>query len=226
MCSQAAKQPLIIVGAGVLRRGDRDAIMTTLNSVVEKAGNVVQDSWNGFNILHDSAGAVAALDLGFLPGHKALQSKVRIPRGRWLELQQAGAWACLFSDLLMTQASPKFVYLLASDEYDESMIPSDAFVVYQVPAATHVVYGSLSGVFLRSERDCSPLRILCSQGHHGDKGAARADVILPGAAYVEKNGTFVNTEGRVQRAAAAVPVPGQAREDWKIIRALSEVVNL
>lgn len=59
------------------------------------------------------------------------------------------------------------------------------------------------------------------QGHHGDKGAARADVILPGAAYTEKNGLYVNTEGRVQRARKAVDAPGEAREDWKIIRALS-----
>jgi len=64
------------------------------------------------------------------------------------------------------------------------------------------------------------------QGHHGDRGAARADVILPGAAYTEKNGTYVNTEGRVQRGFFAVYPPGQAREDWKIIRAFSERVGL
>lgn len=60
------------------------------------------------------------------------------------------------------------------------------------------------------------------QGHHGDKGAHRANVILPGAAYTEKNGTYVNTEGRVQLARRAVFPPGEAREDWTIIRALSE----
>ena len=59
------------------------------------------------------------------------------------------------------------------------------------------------------------------QGHHGDAGAARADVILPGAAYTEKPGTYVNTEGRVQRGFMATHPPGEAREDWKIIRALS-----
>jgi NADH-quinone oxidoreductase subunit G len=63
------------------------------------------------------------------------------------------------------------------------------------------------------------------QGHHGDAGAARADVILPGAAYTEKNGTYVNTEGRVQRGQLAVFPPGEAREDWKILRAFSEVVG-
>ena len=62
------------------------------------------------------------------------------------------------------------------------------------------------------------------QGHHGDAGARRADVVLPGAAYTEKDGTYVNTEGRVQRGSFAVYPPGDAREDWKIIRAFSETV--
>jgi len=63
------------------------------------------------------------------------------------------------------------------------------------------------------------------QGHHGDVGAHRADVILPGAAYTEKNGTYVNTEGRVQSTRLACYPPGEAREDWTIIRALSEVLG-
>ncbi len=63
------------------------------------------------------------------------------------------------------------------------------------------------------------------QGHHGDRGAALADVILPGAAYTEKDGTYVNTEGRVQLARRAVFPPGEAREDWKIVRALSGAIG-
>ncbi|WP_343713563.1 NADH-quinone oxidoreductase subunit NuoG [Inquilinus sp.] len=63
------------------------------------------------------------------------------------------------------------------------------------------------------------------QGHHGDRGAHRADVILPGAAYTEKNATYVNTEGRVQQARMAVFPPGEAREDWKILRAASEALG-
>lgn len=63
------------------------------------------------------------------------------------------------------------------------------------------------------------------QGHHGDAGAHRADVILPGAAYTEKNGTYVNLEGRVQLGRLAVFPPGEAREDWTILRALSGVVG-
>ena len=62
------------------------------------------------------------------------------------------------------------------------------------------------------------------QGHHGDAGAHRADVILPGAAYTEKNAIYLNTEGRPQMAMQAVFPPGEAREDWKIIRALSGVM--
>ena len=63
------------------------------------------------------------------------------------------------------------------------------------------------------------------QGHHGDRGAQLADVILPAAAYTEKSATYVNTEGRVQITRAAVSLPGVAREDWKIIRAASEYLG-
>jgi NADH-quinone oxidoreductase subunit G len=60
------------------------------------------------------------------------------------------------------------------------------------------------------------------QGHHGDRGAHRADVVLPGAAYTEKDATYMNTEGRAQLANLAIFPPGEAKEDWAIIRALSE----
>jgi len=63
-------------------------------------------------------------------------------------------------------------------------------------------------------------------GHHGDRGAAIADLVLPGACYTEKNATYVNTEGRAQQTRQAATPPGLAREDWKIIRALSEVCTL
>ncbi|CAN7152205.1 NADH-quinone oxidoreductase subunit NuoG [Pararhizobium sp. LjRoot255] len=62
-------------------------------------------------------------------------------------------------------------------------------------------------------------------GSHGDEGAHRADVILPGATYTEKSGTWVNTEGRVQMGNRAGFAPGDAREDWAIIRALSDVLG-
>lgn len=62
-------------------------------------------------------------------------------------------------------------------------------------------------------------------GHHGEQGAAAADVVLPGAAYAEKSGTWVNLEGRVQRGERAVFPPGDAREDWTIFRALSDALG-
>jgi NADH-quinone oxidoreductase subunit G len=63
-------------------------------------------------------------------------------------------------------------------------------------------------------------------GHHGDKGAHAADIILPGAAYTEKVGTYVNAEGRVQFADKAVFAPGDAREDWTILRALADALGV
>ncbi len=83
------------------------------------------------------------------------------------------------------------------------LLGADELDMARIPASTFVVY----------------------QGHHGDRGAARADVILPGAAYTEKNGTYVNLEGRAQRGYLAVNPPGEAREDWKILRAFSEVIG-
>eukprot|EP01135_Chromosphaera_perkinsii_P004494 Nk52_evm18s284 gene=Nk52_evmTU18s284 len=89
--------------------------------------------------------------------------------------------------------SPKFLYNLGADE--------GAVTKSTVPSDCFVVY----------------------QGSHGDAGAMCANVILPGAAYTEKKATYVNTEGRPQRTDIAVTPPGLAREDWKIVRALSEV---
>src|SRR4249919_833584 len=62
-------------------------------------------------------------------------------------------------------------------------------------------------------------------GHHGDAGAANADLVLPGATYAEKHGTYVNIEGRVQRSERAAFAPGDAREDWTIFRALSDLIG-
>jgi len=62
-------------------------------------------------------------------------------------------------------------------------------------------------------------------GHHGDNGARQADLVLPGAAYAEKHGTYVNTEGRVQRSERAAFAPGEAREDWTIFRAVSDLIG-
>lgn len=76
-----------------------------------------------------------------------------------------------------------------------------------------------------SESDIPKGAFVVYQGHHGDKGAQLADIILPGAAYTEKHGTYMNTEGRVQMTRAATSMPGAARDDWKILRAASEYLG-
>jgi NADH-quinone oxidoreductase subunit G len=87
--------------------------------------------------------------------------------------------------------------------------------------------GALELAFLLAadEIDIAPGAFVIYIGTHGDRGAHRADVVLPGAAYTEKSGLFVNTEGRVQMAGRAVFPPGDAREDWAILRALSDVLG-
>ena len=163
-----ARRPLIIVGMGALAREGGAAVVAAAWRLAAGVGALTAE-WHGFNVLHQAASRVAALDLGFLPG----------PGGKALPAMLDGG-----VDLL---------WLLGADELDTARIPASTFVVYQ--------------------------------GHHGDRGAARADVILPGAAYTEKNGTYVNLEGRAQRGYLAVNPPGEAREDWKILRAFSEVIG-
>jgi NADH-quinone oxidoreductase subunit G len=89
--------------------------------------------------------------------------------------------------------------------------------------------GAIEVVYLleADEFDASKLgnAFVIYQGHHGDKGAHRADVILPGCAYTEKSATYVNTEGRAQHTRRAVFPPGDGREDWSILRALSDVLG-
>ena len=87
--------------------------------------------------------------------------------------------------------------------------------------------GALDVLFLlgADEIDIAPGAFVVYIGTHGDRGAHRADVILPGAAYTEKSGIYVNTEGRVQMANRAGFPPGDAREDWAILRALSDVLG-
>jgi NADH-quinone oxidoreductase subunit G len=86
---------------------------------------------------------------------------------------------------------------------------------------------ALDVVFLlgADEIDVPPGAFVVYIGTHGDNGAHRADVILPGAAYPEKSGIYVNTEGRVQLGNRASFPPGDAREDWSIVRALSDVLG-
>ncbi|KAJ6824434.1 NADH-ubiquinone oxidoreductase subunit [Iris pallida] len=159
----SAKNPIIILGAGVFERRDKDAIISAVETIA-KVGNVTRPDWNGLNVLLLKAAHAAALDLG------------------------------LISNPTESIESAKFLYLMGADDVSLDKVPDDAFVVYQ--------------------------------GHHGDKSVYRANIILPSAAFSEKEGTYENTEGCSQWTVPAVPTVGDARDDWKIIRALSEVAGV
>ena len=97
-----------------------------MHELVEKA-NVVRDDWNGYNVLHDSASRVAALDLGFLPNARASSAP-----------------------------KPKVVFLLGSDDFSEEDVPKDAFVIYQVcfsPGISRCNSLSLQVYFLFNQKD-------------------------------------------------------------------------
>jgi NADH-quinone oxidoreductase subunit G len=106
---------------------------------------------------------------------------------------------------------------------DVGFVPSDG----GLKAAEMASRGSLDVIFLlgADEIEIAPGAFTVYIGTHGDRGAHRADVILPGAAYPEKSGIYLNTEGRVQIAKRAAFPPGDAREDWAIIRALSDLLG-
>jgi NADH-quinone oxidoreductase subunit G len=93
--------------------------------------------------------------------------------------------------------------------------------------AAQMAAGAVDVLFLlgADEIDVQPGPCVVYIGTHGDRGAHRADIILPGAAYPEKSATYVNTEGRVQMTNRAAFPPGEAREDWAILRALSDVLG-
>ena len=89
--------------------------------------------------------------------------------------------------------------------------------------------GDIDLVYLLGADECDTSRLgrtfVIYQGTHGDAGAHRADIVLPGAAYTEKTGLYINSEGRVQLAERATFPPGEAREDWAILRALSGLLG-
>ncbi|HWK67926.1 MAG TPA: NADH-quinone oxidoreductase subunit NuoG [Rhizobiaceae bacterium] len=161
-----AERPMIIVGQGALARADGRAVLGLAAKLAQAVGAVKED-WNGFGVLHNAAGRVGGLDIGFVPGEGG-------------------------KDVAGMMGALDVVFLLGADEIDMAAI-GNAFTVYI--------------------------------GTHGDAGAHRADVILPASAYTEKSGTYVNTEGRVQATNRAGFAPGDAREDWAILRALSDVLG-
>lgn len=151
---KSAKNPIIIVGDAAYSRNDGLDITKLANEIAVKYNAT-------FNLLHNYASSVGALDIGFYNNNFTTK------------------------DLL----KKKFIYLLEADEID---IPEskNSFVVYQ--------------------------------GHHGDRGAHRADVILPGCAYTEKDGIYINIEGRAQMARKVAASPGNSKDDREIFSILLE----
>lgn len=173
-----SKNPMIIIGSAILSRKDANDVMQLIQILCNKY-NIIRDDWNGFNILHEHASIVGALDLGFYINTNAANAR------------HFGVEAILKAT---QNNSIKLLYVLAADDFDYSKISDDTFVIYQ--------------------------------GHHGDHGANRADVILPSAAYTEEDGIFVNLEGRPQYARRAVMPIGDAEENWQIINMITKKLDI
>lgn len=159
---QRAKKPALIIGESFIKHGR--PLFGLIHSIAART-NLLQDNWNGLNVLHTSSGSIAALDLGLSSYENA-------------------------KDLI------DVAYILNVDDLE-----------------------ALANIRSKS-------KYIIYQGHHGDAGASHADLILPGSAYTEKSSTYLNTEGRPQRTKLAFYPPGESREDWKIIRAIAEVLKV
>ncbi len=164
-----ASNPLIILGEAALKRDDAKAIIKKTEELLSQAG-AIRGDWNGFNILHTSAGRMGALEAGFYPNNNGFRATEIAEKAK--------------------QGAIELVWLLGADEIASQELSENSFVIYV--------------------------------GHHGDKGAACADIILPTAAFHEKSSTYVNMEGRAQRSHAALAPLGEAKEDWAVVRMLSE----
>lgn len=166
-----AKNPMMIIGDLAYARDDGFKVLELCQNIAYKY-NFIQQNWNGYNILHNHASTVGAIDLGFIADTNSKN----------------------VAEILNSceQGEISLVYLLGADELDTSKL-SNAFVIYQ--------------------------------GHHGDVGANCADIVLPGAAYTEKNAIYVNFEGRAQYARQAVSKVGSAKDDWLIIKNISDKVK-
>jgi NADH-quinone oxidoreductase subunit G len=145
-----AKKPMMIIGSGV-----SEGLLKLCKKVAQKY-SFISPEWNGLNILHHSAGAVGALDMGIV-NHSVKKKKL--------------------SDC-------ETVILFGADDVDLELLKGKK-VIYI--------------------------------GHHGDNSVYRADIIIPSPAFLEKSGTYVNTEGRVQRTTQAVKQLGDARPEYQIV---------
>lgn len=165
-----AKKPLIIIGAkAALSRTDGECVLGILSKVI-KQFDVITPEWNGFNVLHQKPGQIAALDMGVYPSEKGMNTA---------SIKDA-----------LNKNNLDFLFLYGENDAAMKDLKGAKFTVYM--------------------------------GTHHDAGAELADLILPASTYTEKEGWWVNVEGRVQAGHKAVNPPELAKEDWKIFRALSE----
>lgn len=158
-----AKNPIVIIGDGVYSREDAKNFQSRVLALCEKYG-IIGEGRRNFNVLHNHASTLGALEIGFHPKENSLSANEMIKKA--------------------TNGEMKLLFLLGADEVE-----------------------------LTQSEECLVVYI----GHHGDKMASKADVILPSAAYTEKNALFVNMEGRAQSTRLAVSPPNKAKEDWRII---------
>lgn len=158
----AAKNPMLVVGAGVANRSDAAAACDLIYRFC-KQKNVIRDDWNGFNFASDNTAFAGAAELGLIT---ETPLRPEIADGKF-----------------------DFVYLLDDDSVSKADL-GNAFVVYQ--------------------------------GFYASRAARAADVIFPGVAPTEKHATYVDAQGIAKSTAPVLPPFGLAREDWKILRALSE----
>jgi NADH-quinone oxidoreductase subunit G len=162
---EKSSKPMLIIGEELLKREDGEIILNLAKKIAEN-NKMIQEDWNGFNMLHTNASLTGALLAGF--------SNPNINSNTILDQAEKG--------------EIKAVYLLGVDDIDLSKL-ENCFVIYQ--------------------------------GSHGENGVQFADVILPAAAYTEKEATFVNIESRPQLTSRAIFPPKDAQEDWQIIANLA-----
>ncbi len=163
---KSAKNPIMIIGDGIYSRDDSLVIMKSLEEIAVQY-NI------GFNILHNHASTVGAIDIGFIPSDNEYSAVKMAKKNETAEIE--------------------ILFLLGADEVD---IPEDhkGFIVYI--------------------------------GHHGDKGAHIADIVLPAAAFTEKNATYINNEGKIQHTNLAVLPLGKAIPDFDIIVKIAKSLNI
>ncbi len=167
-----SKKPMIIIGLSAISRNDGEAVLSLCRKISIKY-NIVQDDWNGFNILNTNISKVGALDIGFYNN--------KFNKNIFQKIEE------------ICSQKQSVTFLLAVDEINTEIL-KQSFVIYI--------------------------------GHHGDIGAQRADVVLPSPAYTEKNSTFVNLEGRIMKTQKCHQPLGEAKDEWKIFRNLSDKLSL